>query len=44
MEENVLSVDDRAGTQLSFPDLCGRTAQTIAAEMSQMEGGCPRLY
>jgi hypothetical protein len=36
MEGSVLSVDDQAGKQWSFPGLCGRTAQTTAEEMSQM--------
>jgi hypothetical protein len=44
MGENALFADDRAGKQWSFPDYYGRTAQTIAAEVSQMEGAGPRLY
>jgi hypothetical protein len=44
MGESARFADDRAGTQWSFPDSCGQTAQTIAVEVSQMEGECTRLH
>jgi hypothetical protein len=43
MEGSALFADDRAGTQWSFPDLYGRTAQTTEAGMSQMEEVWPQL-